>query len=819
MYRPLPLICLFLAASSSLLLSGVARAQGVHEPDLESPAALHSWNVPAQLVTGEPFGAHFEYENRSDFEWTAEGGVSLIPLGDNAGDWDLTSVELRPGEVVEQGVRRTFSFAARAPAAAGTYLWHWELQQDGGALGQQAEPIEVEVVDADPEADYEPLFYREHRGDVEVHENSPLALRTEDGQPMFLMGKSAFGLLARRGSGPFMEETAAQGFNMVRVYLLAPDLAVDPNLAGEFAVDESGAPWEFDLRPLDEAQVFNFDRERNQYWNRFDTLLDKAAEKGMVVEMVLFTAGSLTFFENPTEFDDRKRNFVTTVVERLADRLNEDGANIRGRQGHVWLEVIDEYQRAADGPGTFPHEGVSAQFVNQVADWVLAEEARINDTNPESVRRIVTASAAPADEPAFADATWSKLNVLHLPNVDGWETRIRDIMLALRGTERPMIDDRSVGSGPFLPEGERDDDALKHRTRMWAAAFAGGYTTFHSDLGIPAALGTTPGMEAAGPLKRFMETLDHWVLEPVLEDGFVKAHDADEAWLMQSRNQYAAYFRMGAGDGSGQVTVSLPQRGVRPLRYELRWYNPVTGQFLNRDWLNAGEHTIDLPGVTPDVALLAATLDSLRTPALIRFEPDCFDVEQSGSAVRIEGAGIQPGVHMVIDEITTAPMGFDTDDVAFFGARRWLGEEIEKNVYEFIEGQWSLKIRNYTGRASASATLRIVKDQAECDQPAEGEGEGEATGDETAPEGEGPGEDTPAGGEGEGELADGSPDGGVGGGVDGEDDGDNGGPGGGDDCACSVATHRADPNGGGAGSGLVWLLFGALGLVALRRQR
>lgn len=812
--RTLPLLSPRVAALASLAvafaLPGLALAQGVHEPDLEADAALHSWNVPATLVTGEPFGAHFEYENRGDFEWTAEGGVSVLPMGDAAGEWDLTSVELRPGEVVEQGVRRTFSFTARAPQAPGTYTWHWELQQDGGALGQQHPSIEVEVTAADPEADYEPLFFREHRSDFEVHPTRPLALRTEDGQPMFLMGKSAFGLLARRGSGPFMEESAAQGFNMVRVFLLAPDLVVDPELAGEFANNESGAPWEFDIQPVEEAQIFDFERERNQYWNRFDTLLDKAAEKGMVVEMVLFTAGSLTFFEEPTVFDERKRGFVTAVVERLADRLNEDGGKIRDRQGHAWLEVIDEYQRPATGPGPFPHEGVSAQFVSEVADWVIAEEARINNQNPEAVTRIVTASAMASDEPAFADAPWAKVNVLHLPNVDGWETRIRDIMLALRATDRPTIDDRSVGSGNLLPEEERDNDPVKHRTRLWAAAFAGGFTTFHSDAGIPAALGNPPGIEAVAPLKKFMETLDHWVLEPILEAPFITVPQAETTWVMQSRNQYAAYLRLGAGDGSGTVTVNLPQRGVRPLRYELRWFNPVTGEFLNRDWLDAGEHTLELPGVAPDVALMAATLDSLRTPALIELFPDCFDTE-FGSGVRVDGAGIQPGVHLIIDDVTTAPMGFIDDETGAFSAHRWLGEEIEKNVYELVEGTWSLKIRNYTGRASASATLRIVKDQAECERPAEGEGEetpGEETGEEIPAEGEGEGEgpggeDIPAEGEGEAPAGD---DGNVGGGDDA----------GGDDCGCSLATQGPDP---ANNSGLIWLVFGAVGLAALRRQK
>ncbi len=799
--RPLPRLALsFALCAAALALPALGHAQGAVEPDLEADAALHSWNVPAVLVAGQPFGAHFEYENRSDFEWTAEGGVSMLPLGDSAGEWDLTSIELRPGEVVEPGVHRSFTFTARAPETPGTYSWRWELQQEGAPIEQIPPVIDVEVIARDDEADYEPLFFREHRGDVEVHENSPLALRTEDGQPMFLMGKSAYGLLARRGSGPFMEESAAQGFNMVRVYLLAPDLAVDPELAGEFARDESGAPWEFDLQPLDEAQIFNFERERNQYWNRFDTLLDKAAEKGMVVEFVLFTAGSLTFFEDPAVFDDRKKEFVTAVVERLADRLNEDGQNIRARQGHAWIEIIDEYERAADGPGSYPHEGVSAEFVNEVADWVVAEEARINDINPEDVKRIVTASAAPSDVPAFADATWSKLNTLHLPNVDGWETRIRDIMLALRETGRPMIDDRSVGSGNFLPEEERDNDPVKHRTRLWAAAFAGGYTTFHSDAGIPAALGTPPGMEAVAPLKRFMEVLDHWVLEPVLEEGFVTAHDADSVWMMQARNQYVAYFRTGE-DGSGEVTVNLPQRGVRPLRYELRWFNPATGEFLNQAWLDAGEHTLDLPGVAPDIALMAATLDSLRTPALIELDPPCFDTE-FGSAVRVEGAGIQPGVHLIIDETSTAPMGFSDDEQAAFSAHRWLGEEIEKNVYELIEGSWSLKIRNYTGRTSASITLRIVKDQAECDKPAEGEGEGEGPSGE---EGEG---ETPAGGEGEGETdtpgGEGEASGEEG---EGEEAGDDG-------CGCDVASNTGSPG----DAGLFWLVVGALGLMALRRQ-
>jgi len=706
---------LLLSLVAPLLLPAAALAQGGEE----ELARFRSWAAPTSAPADEPFGVHYEFENRSEDPWSADFGHRLVPVPPTDGAaWSVEEVLLLPGEEVAPGDRKVFSFTVRAPTQAGTYPFRWQLVQDEEPIGELPPEHEIEVVARDPEVDYEPLFYRRHTGSVEHNRQRDLSLFTDDGQPLFLVGKSAFGLLARRGPSSYLEEAAAEGFNMVRVFLLASDIVADERFSGDFEQYETGWPWEWKPGPED----WTVDEPRNRYWNRLDTLMDKAREEGMVVELVLFTPAGLTWFDNPTEFDETKQEYVRQVVERLGDRTTETGNLYRSRAGHAYLEVAHEYDRGADGPGPNTHEGLSADFVRQVAEFILAEEARVHGIPQDEVRRLVTVSGTPSDEPVFADEPWNAILDLHLPKVDRWESRIRDVMLGLRERGKPMVDDLSVGTGDQLPDELRDDDADKHRLRMWAAAMAGGFSTFHSARAIPAVPGAMLGAEAAGPLRRFFERLDHWEMEP--DEEHVLASDAKTTWALASRSQLAVYLQT-SDDGSGTLQVELHQRGARPLRYEVRWFDPVEGTFLNRLWLPAGVHDLPLPGLVPDVALVATSLTANRTPALTLLQPDCLPLNYEGS-LTLRGQDFQPGIHLLVEgwapdgeplePESPVPLSYVDDREAVLSLHRYLGEELERDEYELYPATFVLGVRNYPGLTSGPLTLRVVPEASHCEE-------------------------------------------------------------------------------------------------------
>ena len=787
------------ASLAVLLLLATTPALAQEE---ETESRFRSFAAPSQVPTDEPFGAHYEFENRSEDAWSDDLGVKLEAMAPtDAALWSVGDILLRPGEEVAPGDRKIFSFTVRAPTEPGTYAFRWQLTLDGAPYGELAPEHTIEVVARDPAADYDPIWFRRHSGSVEVHSQRPLALRTDDGQPVFLVGKSAFGLLARRGPSSYMEEAAKQGYSMVRVFLLAPDIVIDERFAGNFEQFETGWPWE------SAPDRWDINTPRNQFWNRLDTLMKQATKWGMVVELVLFTPPALTYFENPTEFDEVKQTYVRQIVERLGDRVTETGNLYQSRAGQAYLEVAAEYQRGADGPGPHAHEGLSDGFVRQVAEFIRQEEARIHGIPQEEVRRLITVSGMPSDEPALPDEPWNSLLTLHLPKVDGWETRLRDIMLALRARGKPVVDDRSVGTGDLLPEGERDNDEAKQRLRMWAAAMAGGSVTFHSGLAVPAVPGAMAGASAAGPMRKLFERLDHWMLEPVVEEegSFVLESGADTTWATASRNQFVAYLQT-SGDGAGTFRVNLPQRGTRPLRYEVRWFDPTTGDYLNRLWLPAGEHTFDLPGLVPDAVFVASSLQANRTPALTLLQPACLPVNYEGS-LTLKGDDFQPGMHLLVEgwdaddlpielEENPVPLGYTDNLEATLALRRYLGIEVEREQWELYPSTFVVRVRNYSGLMSGPHLLRIVQHADDCDREPGTEGEGE--GEPDAGEGEGEGE-------GEADTGPGSADAAM----------DASAPtdaGGGDDgCSCGVA-GRSD-----AGRG-AWAVLALLG-VALGRGR
>ena len=779
------------APLAALLLLVAAPALG---QDGEPEGRFRSYSAPDRVPADEPFGVYYEFENRSEDPWSADLGYGLSPVPPtDAALWAAGDVSLRAGEEVAPGERKVFAFTVRAPTEPGTYPFSWQLTADGEAIGELPPGHTIEVLAREPGVDYEPIWFRRHQGDVEVHKQRPLVLRSDDGQPIFLTGKSALGLLAERGPATYLKDAKEEGYNMVRVYLLAPDIVLDERFSGTFEQSETGWPWETG------PDRWDVGRPRNQFWNRLDTLMKQADERGMIVELVLFTAPALTYFENPTVFDEVKQAYVRQVIERLGDRTTEAGSLYQSRAGQAYLEVAEEYTRGADGPGPYPHDGLPVEFVREVAEFIRQEEARIHVIPVEEVRRLITVSAPPSDEPTLADEPWNSILNLHLPKTAGWETRIREVMLALRAMGKPLVDDRSVGTGPALPEDERDDDVDRQRFRMWAAAMAGGFVTFHSGNAIPAIAGPMPGASAARPLRKLFERLDHWLLEPVIDEAesFILESAADTTWATASRTQYVAYLRT-SGDGEGTLRVSLPQRGTRPLRYEVRWFDPTTGDFLNRLWLPAGEHTFDLPGLVPDVVFVASSLEASRTPALVQLQPACLPVNYDGS-LTLRGEDFQPGAHLLVEgwnaagvpvelEENPVPLGYTDNVEATLALKRYLGIEVGRDIYDLYPATFVMRVRNYSGHVSAPRTLRIVPHADDCDLPAEGEGEPDA--------GEGEGETDS--GEGEGEPQDAGPQDDVPGGAAPAAGSDAG-------CGCGVAART---EGAGWRSLVGWALRG-----------
>lgn len=126
----------------ALALAGVsAQAQA------QSNASFVSQSVPSQMSAGRSYTVSVTLLNNGTSTWSKALQFSLGSQNpaDN-GTWGTGRVYLDPAAQIAPNQQRTFTFAVKAPSAAGSYNFQWQMLQEGVAwFGAQTPTVSVNV--------------------------------------------------------------------------------------------------------------------------------------------------------------------------------------------------------------------------------------------------------------------------------------------------------------------------------------------------------------------------------------------------------------------------------------------------------------------------------------------------------------------------------------------------------------------------------------------------------------------------------------------------------------------------------------------------
>ncbi|GIW89521.1 MAG: hypothetical protein KatS3mg108_3845 [Isosphaeraceae bacterium] len=434
------------------------------------------------------------------------------------------------------------------------------LSGAGGAVGADDGPIRL-----DPENPH----YLNLRGRptllVGSGEHYGAVLNLDFDYEVYLDAVRDAGLnLTRTFSGTYREVAGSFG---IQKNTLAPAANRYQAPWKKVADAQEGKPETYDLDAFDPA-----------YFERLDRFVRAAAERGIVVELVLFCpfyepvlwdvnpmnaqnnvngVGTMPREEVYTlkhpELLNRQLAFVREVVTRLNDHDN------------LYYEICNE-----------PYAGpVAREWQSRIAEEIAATEARL----PK--KHLIAEN--------FANGQGKVEQTVH-PEVDivNFHYAEPEAVLENYGLNRALGDDETGFEG----NGDRP-----YRSEAWRFLLSGGaifsnldYSfTVDSEDGTAEVTEPTPG--GGGPrlrkqlrfLKEFLEGMDFVRMRP--EPGIIVGlpDGARAVALVEQGRQYAIY---GEGGGRGAWSIRLP-RG----RYALSWFDPVEGRLLATGELRVGGET------------------------------------------------------------------------------------------------------------------------------------------------------------------------------------------------------------------------------------
>jgi hypothetical protein len=122
----------------------------------ERDAAFLGQSAPEQMTPGGAYTVSIAFRNTGRMPWSRGNHVYLGSQNpSNNATWLMHGrVPMVPGETVEPGGEKTFTFTVVAPAEPGTYDLQWQVLQEGVAwFGDLSPNVRVAVVSDGPEAE------------------------------------------------------------------------------------------------------------------------------------------------------------------------------------------------------------------------------------------------------------------------------------------------------------------------------------------------------------------------------------------------------------------------------------------------------------------------------------------------------------------------------------------------------------------------------------------------------------------------------------------------------------------------------------------
>lgn len=441
----------------------------------------------------------------------------------------------------------------------------------------------------------EPLT--KQRGDASVE---PLSLLPENNKYLMFRNKPVlpitsaehYGLLINRAFDfdIYFETLACDGLNMTRIFSGAylepagafniPDNTLAP--AAEFI-----APWARSNQPGYKAGGNMFDLERwdSEYFERLHQILQKASEKDVIVELVLFcpfyddsqwnispmnAANNIQGIGKVIRTDvyhlDKNKELLA-VQEKLTRKLV---AELNGYD-NLYFEICNE-----------PYFGnVSMDWQRHITDVIVDTEKNLPKKHLISVN--VANGSKKVNDPHPA---WSILN-FHYASPP---------VAVAENAHIPAV----IGLNETGFKGVGDD---YYRTEAWEFMLAGGglynnldfsSTVAHPD-GTAEVKDPTPGGGSAafrkqiGFMKDCLESVEFWKMNPADKPEIQGGRDNNRLYVLANKGRaYVVYLR----ESVPAVTVHLPAG-----KYKIRKAAPSKAEWLSDEWIEhkGGNLLIEIP--------------------------------------------------------------------------------------------------------------------------------------------------------------------------------------------------------------------------------
>jgi len=333
------------------------------------------------------------------------------------------------------------------------------------------------------------------------------------------------------------------------------------------------------------------------YWGRLKEIISYANARDVLFEIVLFDDDS------PWE----KHPFNERCGGALKDKSEyHDLANVRNReyQEKYVAKTIAETVKfpvviyeICDAVG-WQEQPLSRSMLNWVSHWINFLEERI----PPSSNHPITVSQRSWSMGSELDNLWDLpgMDIISVQEVKGTELALgkdythKNFLKYWVGDYQKPIMINSTGFGDMKEHSKGGTRGwVEERQHLWMAFASGGHAA-RSDFQIFTE--THPSLDACLHLANFVREIRFWEMTPLAD--FVLSCDG-KCYSLGSDDEFVVYIRSRQQPKGGRIRLKLP-----PGRYEIRWYDPIEGDFLpDAENVNGGEVDLHLPETATDVVL------------------------------------------------------------------------------------------------------------------------------------------------------------------------------------------------------------------------
>lgn len=424
------------------------------------------------------------------------------------------------------------------------------------------------------------------------------------GQPIYLIGCGTTSIYAGSGLSPEMPVTDDpvgdwQNYIDLLVQYRINFVRFHPwDFLHHTDIADYASPWMIDT----EKKSYDLNSFNPKYWEYLKQIISYASARDILFEIVLF--------DDDSPWD--KNPFNQKFGGALNDKSEyHDLGNVKNReyQEKYVAKTIAETMKfpvviyeICNAVG-WEQQPLSRTMRNWVLHWVNFIEERL----PPASSHSITVSQYSKNLNKESDTLWDLpgIDIISIHETEGTKSALakedthgRFLDYWKADFRKPMmINSVSFGDMKSHPKGGTRGWA-EERQHLWMAFASGGHAA-RSD--FQPFVATHPSMDFCQNLAKFIQEIKFWEMTPTA--NFVLSCDG-KFYSIGSNSEFVAYIRTRSQSKGEKIKLKLPDG-----KYEMRWYDPISGNFLpNSRQTNGGEVSLNMPETTTDIVLYASRL-------------------------------------------------------------------------------------------------------------------------------------------------------------------------------------------------------------------